>query len=101
MLTKIDLEHDPEFTAFDLSQKSHHDIRNYIRKLEQSRTVWAARIQRCQERECMYKQFVSDMANLLAQTFQQGHDAVSTNAARATEMIEAIKRCMRKLDTDE
>lgn len=72
----------------------------YIRELERARSLWDARIRLCEEREFMYKRFVNDMAILLAQTFQQEHDAVSANATQATAMIESIKKCLQKLDDE-
>ena len=70
----------------------------YVRQLENARSIWESRIRVCQEREFMYKKMVNDMAAFLMATFQNGHETVSENAAKAVELIEAMQACMRKLE---
>jgi hypothetical protein len=89
----------PDFyPPLDVVHRSREELERYIRQLEKARSIWDSRIRVCEEREFMYKTMVNDMAALLAVTFQQGHEAVSENAAKATEMIEAIQNCMKKLE---
>ena len=89
---------DEYYSHYDFKDKSLGELQAHIQTLETFRSSWERRIRLCEEREYMYKTMLNDMATLLATTFQHGHDAVSANAAKATEMIEAIQACMRKLD---
>jgi len=86
------------YAPLDVMHCSREELVCYIRQLETSRSIWDLRIRQCEEREFMYKKMVNDMAAFLMATFQNGHETVSENAAKAVELVEAMQACMRKLE---
>lgn len=89
----------PDFyPPFDMAAHSSKETYWYIKQLENARSLWDSRIRVCQEREFIYKKMVNDMAALLMNTFREGHDTVSENAAKATEVLDAMRTCMRELE---
>jgi hypothetical protein len=89
----------PDFyPVFDVKQEPPDRLHAYIAQLERARSLWDARIRLCEEREYMYKSMLKDVCNFLESVFQATHEHTSETGAKATEMIEAVQRCVKRLE---
>lgn len=74
------------------------DLIGYIRHLEQLRSAWELRVRQCEEREQLWKMFLSDMGSILAATFQSGIDSIQEQADRAAHLMDQMKHAAKKVE---
>lgn len=85
-------------TEADVTTLDRADLIRWIRSLEQQRSAWELRIRASQERESLYARFLQDLTNILAASFQVGHEAINTHAERAAQLTEMMGQILKQVE---